>query len=123
LFLGVERGVPRPLDRDALDDRASHVLAFEGDRCVGTGRLVRLTSRTGQIGREAVPADVRRGGVGAALLDALERMAVLQGLRELSVNAQLPAEPFYRKRGYVPEGDPFLEQGVSHVAMRKVLVR
>lgn len=120
----VEQGVPRPLDRDALDDRASHVVAYDAaGRCVGTGRLVRLTSRTGQLGREAVPADRRRTGIGAALLDALERMAALQGLQELSVYAQLPAEPFYRKRGYIPEGEPFLDQGVPHVLMRKVLVR
>lgn len=119
----VEQNVPRPLDRDSFDDRASHVIAVEEGRCVGTGRLVRLTSRTGQIGREAVLSDVRRKGVGASLLDALERMAMLQGLRELVVHAQIPAEPFYRKRGYVPEGEPFLDQGVPHVLMRKVLVR
>ncbi len=120
----VEQGVPRPLDRDALDDRASHVVAYDDSgRCVGTGRLVRLTSRTGQLGREAVPADQRRSGIGAALLDALERMALLQGLRELTVHAQLPAEPFYRKRGYVAEGEPFLDEGVVHVLMRKSLVR
>ncbi|BDG06712.1 GNAT family N-acetyltransferase [Anaeromyxobacter oryzae] len=119
----VEQGVPRPLDRDAFDDRASHVVAYDASgRCIGTGRLVRITRRTGQIGREAVPAEHRRSGIGAALLDALERMAILQGLRELTVHAQLPAEPFYRKRGYVAEGEPFVDQGVAHVLMRKVLV-
>jgi predicted GNAT family N-acyltransferase len=119
----VEQGVPRPLDRDAFDDRASHVIAYDASgRCVGTGRLVRLSRRTGQIGREAVSAEQRRTGIGAALLESLERMAVLQGLSEVTLNAQLPAEPFYRKRGYVTEGEPFLDQGVPHVLMRKVLV-
>jgi predicted GNAT family N-acyltransferase len=119
----VEQGVPRPLDRDAFDDRASHVVAYDASgRCVGTGRLVRLSKRTGQIGREAVLAEQRRTGIGAALLESLERMAVLQGLSEVTLNAQLPAEPFYRKRGYVTEGEPFLDQGVPHVLMRKVLV-
>ncbi|WP_242393415.1 GNAT family N-acetyltransferase [Anaeromyxobacter oryzisoli] len=120
----VEQGVPRPLDRDAFDDRASHVVAWDdAGRCVGTGRLVRLDRRTGVLGREAVPAELRRTGIGAALLDALERMAKLQGLRELTVNAQLPAEPFYRNRGYVREGEPFQDQGVPHVRMKKALAR
>lgn len=118
----LEQGVPRPLDRDPFDDRASHVVVFDRDRCVGTGRLVRLTRRSGQIGREAVLAEYRRAGVGTAVLEALERMAQLQGLRELLVNAQLPAEPFYRHRGYVPEGDVFLDQGVKHILMRKTLL-
>lgn len=117
-----EQNVPRPLDRDGLDERATHAIAYDdAGQCVGTGRVVRGNSRTGHIGRQAVAAAHRRNGVGAAVLDALERMAVLQGLRELTVNAQLPAEHFYRSRGYETLGAPFLDQGIPHVLMRKTL--
>ena len=119
----VEQNVPRPLDRDPFDFAASHVVAFDGGgRCVGTGRVIRMDSRTGVIGRQAVPAELRKHGIGARVLEALERMAELQGLRELSVNAQLPAQKFYERRGYVAQGDVFLDQGVPHVKMRKALV-
>jgi predicted GNAT family N-acyltransferase len=37
------------------------------------------------------------------------------------VHAQIPAEPFFANRGYVKEGDVFLEEGVPHVRMRKQL--
>jgi predicted GNAT family N-acyltransferase len=83
--------------------------------------VVRRDSRTCQIGRMAVPASQRCKGVGAAILDALEHMARLRGLKELTVHAQLPAEAFYAKRGFATEGDPFLDQGVPHVLMRKQL--
>ena len=120
----VEQNVPRPLDRDALDFNADHVVAFDGSgRCVGTGRAVRVDSRTCQIGRMAVAKELRKHGVGAAILDALERMAALRGLREMTVHSQLPAESFYRNRGYVTDGPEFLEEGVPHVLMRKVLAR
>jgi predicted GNAT family N-acyltransferase len=119
----VEQNVPRPLDRDAFDLNADHVVAFDGSgACVGTGRAVRLDSRTCQIGRMATSRSHRKGGVGAAVLEALERMAALRGLREIVVHSQLPAEPFYRKRGYAPEGEQFLEEGVPHVLMRKILI-
>jgi predicted GNAT family N-acyltransferase len=119
----VEQNVPRPLDRDAFDLNADHVVAFDATgACVGTGRAVRLDSRTCQIGRMATSRSHRKGGVGAAVLEALERMAALRGLREIVVHSQLPAEPFYRKRGYAPEGEQFLEEGVPHVLMRKVLI-
>ena len=119
-----EQNVPRPLDRDAHDYNADHVVAFDAKgRCVGTGRLVRVDSRTCQIGRMATAQDARKHGVGAAVLENLERMARLRGLAEIVVHAQLPAEPFYRNRGYVTQGDMFLEEGVPHVLMRKVLVR
>jgi len=120
----VEQNVPRPLDRDAFDFNADHVVAFdESGACVGTGRAVRVDTRTCQIGRMAVSRALRKNGVGAAILDSLERMAALRGLREITVHSQLPAESFYRNRGYLTEGAQFLEEGVPHVLMRKVLVR
>ncbi len=117
-----EQHVPRWLDRDALDFSADHVVAWTGEgRCIGAGRMVRTDSRTCQIGRQVTATDWRRRGVGAALLDALERMAALRGVHEVFVHAQLAAAPFYRARGYAQEGEPFQEHGVAHVRMRKHL--
>ncbi len=118
----VEQNIPRPLDRDPFDDQADHVVAFDGkERCVGTGRVVRADNRTAQIGRMAVAADQRKHGIGGLVLEALERMARLRGISELTVASQLPAEAFYRNRGFVRVGEPFLDQGVPHVVMRKSL--
>jgi predicted GNAT family N-acyltransferase len=119
-----EQHVPRPLDRDANDDNARHALVYdERGRPVGTGRVVRLDSRTAQIGRMAVLPEHRRTGAGAAILSALEHVAALNGLGELFVDSQLPAQPFYAARGYVPDGEPFRDCGVPHVRMRKTLIR
>ncbi len=120
----IEQNIPRPLDRDPFDYSADHVVAFdERGRCVGTGRIVRLDSRTAQVGRMAVAADQRKHGVGALVLEALERMASMRGLTEIIVHSQIAAESFYRNRGYVREGEQFLDQGVPHVLMRKKLAR
>jgi len=117
----VEQNIPRPLDRDPYDYSADHVVAFdEQGRCVGTGRVVRSDARTAQIGRMAVAADQREHGIGGLVLEALERMARMRGISELTVNSQLPAEAFYKNRGFVRLGNPFLDQGVPHVVMRKV---
>jgi predicted GNAT family N-acyltransferase len=117
-----EQNIPRPLDRDAHDSNADHVVAFDAEgRCVGTGRIVRLDTRTAQVGRQATAPAFRGKGVGAAVLADLERMARLRGVRELVVHAQLPAEPFYARRGFAREGEVFQDQGVPHVLMRKRL--
>ena len=118
----IEQKIPRPLDRDPFDLNADHVVAFDdAGRCIGTGRAVRMDSRTCQIGRMAVAPDHRRKGVGALVLEALERMASLRGLRDLFLLCQIPAIPFYERHGYVKDGEQFLEHGVPHVIMRKQL--
>jgi predicted GNAT family N-acyltransferase len=120
----VEQNIPRPLDRDPFDYSADHVVAFDdGGRCVGTGRVVRLDARTCQIGRVAVTPDHRRKGVGNLVVDALERMAALRGLTDVVIHSQMPSEAFFKDRGYLREGEPFLDQGVEHVKMRKKLLR
>jgi predicted GNAT family N-acyltransferase len=119
----VEQNVPRPLDRDALDHQANHVVAFdEAGRCVGTGRFVRRDNRVVQVGRMAVDAAHRRHGVGVLVLQALERMAVLRGIIEVMLHAQLPSVKFFERHGYLQEGEPFKEEGIPHVLMRKVLL-
>jgi len=119
-----EQNIPRPLDRDPFDYSADHVVAFdEKGRCVGTGRVVRMDHRTAQIGRMAVARDERKHGIGAMVLEALERMATMRGISELTVNSQLPAEAFYRNRGFARISEVFLDQGVPHVVMKKSLVR
>lgn len=118
-----EQHIPRPLDRDAFDFSADHVVAFDrGGRCVGTGRVVRTDHRTCHIGRMAVAQEARRTGVGAAMLESLERMARLRGIREVVVASQLGSEPFFLARGYRREGGVFEDQGVPHVHMRKLLL-
>ncbi len=117
-----EQNIPRPLDRDPYDYSADHVVVFDdGGRCVGTGRIVRMDARTAQVGRMAVATDVRRLGVGALVIEALERMAAMRGLSDLVVASQLPAESFYANRGFARQGEPFSDQGVPHVMMKKTL--
>jgi predicted GNAT family N-acyltransferase len=117
----VEQGVPAELERDELDDEAFHLVALVGDRCVATGRLVRLAGGVGRVGRMAIAAGFRRRGVGDLVLAGLEARAKEEGLSELVLHAQLYVERFYLRHGYARVGGVFEEAGVDHVAMRKRL--
>jgi putative N-acetyltransferase (TIGR04045 family) len=118
-----EQNVPRPLDRDTHDHNANHVVAIdEAGRCVGTGRLVRLDARTGQIGRMAVAASHRRQGVGERVIEMLEQLARMRGIGDLVCHVQLPAVRFFEHLGYATEGAELQLEGVPHVLMRKTLL-
>lgn len=117
----VEQRVPVELERDEDDAAAFHAVALLGDRCVGTGRLVRQEGGIGRVGRMAVDGAFRRSGVGELLLAALEARARADGLREIELHAQCYVEAFYSKHGYARSGPVFEEAGIDHVLMRKSL--
>lgn len=126
-----EQAVPVDLERDDLDDVATHAVARDASgRVVGTGRMVvRLEGSTSpagrrkvaRIGRMAVAPEARGTGVGAALLAVLEEAAAGAGCRLIEIHAQVQAAGFYSRAGYQPGGEPFDEAGIRHVAMTKAL--
>jgi predicted GNAT family N-acyltransferase len=110
-----EQRVPRELEFDERDPLCRHVLAFDGDAPVGTGRLD--LGLGGKVGRVAVVATHRRRGVGAAVMERLHAIARDASQPRLWCNAQLTAVPFYERLGYVGSGPTFLEAGIEHVRM------
>src|SRR3546814_13014416 len=71
------------------------------------------------VGRMAVLRDWRGGGVGDALLHALLRQARELGWNDIILNAQVSAQSFYARHGFVPVGERFIEAGIEHQAMRR----
>ena len=108
-----EQKVPPELEWDGLDASAMHAKATSlTGEAIGTARLL----PEGQIGRMAVLQPWRKGGIGSGLLRCLIAHA---GDRErLFLNAQTRAEAFYRRNGFEPEGDVFMEAGIPHIRMR-----
>ncbi|MGY1643782.1 GNAT family N-acetyltransferase [Geodermatophilus sp. SYSU D00703] len=116
-----EQGVPAEVEQDALDATAVHALVRDdGGRVVATGRLLTREGRA-VIGRMAVDASVRGHGYGAAVLAELHRQAVLRGLREVELHAQVTARGFYERAGYTAVGADYEEAGIAHVTMRRDL--
>jgi predicted GNAT family N-acyltransferase len=108
-----EQAVPIELEWDEFDPVSQHVLAWSGERAIGTGRLL----PDGHIGRMAVLGEWRGRGVGSALLTALMEVARTSGLSRVELNAQLHAMPFYERHGFRAEGEEFLDAGILHRRM------
>lgn len=121
VFCG-EQGVRPSAEQDGLDDAARHLVAIDDGDVVGTCRLLERDSRV-IVQRVAVRRDRRRAGIGAALLAEAERHAREGGASELDLHAQTDSERFYADAGYASYGERFLEEGIEHIAMRRVLAR
>jgi len=121
-----EQGVPEELELDQHDSLSVHALArSETGHAIGTGRLLPVEWKerhaVGHIGRMAVIASWRGTGVGGALLERLVAAAAERGDSEVALSAQSHAIGFYRAHGFVAEGGEYLEAGIPHQAMRRVL--
>lgn len=107
---------------DATDAAAVHLVAFVGQRAVGTCRVFYHEDRKSYvIGRVAVDRDMRGKNIGAGLLVAAETLVKRQGGSSICLDAQVRAAQFYEKSGYRKDGEIFLEEGCPHVTMRKML--
>ena len=129
------QGVPREEELDAADDVATHVGGFIDGRCLATGRVYRqrvdgvpaaledlpAVGDVARLGRMAVDASMRRTGLGALVLRALEQAAARSGIASALLHAQTRAQGFYARGEYVPHGPLFDECGIEHVEMVKPL--
>ena len=112
-----EQGVPREIELDEHDPVSIHVVAFEGQTPVATGRLL----PDGHIGRMAVLKAWRSRGIGGAILTELLEAARQRGDKEVELSAQVHAVPFYLANGFAPEGNEYMEAGIRHQAMKRRL--
>jgi predicted GNAT family N-acyltransferase len=115
-----EQHVPEEIELDADDGGALHALALDGDMPVGCGRMVAHDAYV-KIGRMAVLRDRRGEGIGRKILTFLMEQAKRQGFSRAVLHAQLSAEGFYLKNGYIPEGEVFEEAGIAHLRMYREL--
>ncbi|MFB6206117.1 MAG: GNAT family N-acetyltransferase [Haloglomus sp.] len=120
------QGVPPERELDGRDDEATHFLARDGDRVVGTARLREYDGGdepppTAKVERVAVLESRRGEGWGARLMAAVEEHAREQGYERVLLHAQVPVVEFYERLGYETRGEEFEDAGIPHREMTKPL--
>lgn len=143
-----EQQVPLEEEMDAADTAATttHVIVVPADdapghdpgglgrdraqehpRAVATGRLLTDPAHPGvvHIGRVAVLAGWRTGGVGALVMRALEDLAArgdaVDGVVRVELSAQEQAIGFYERLGYTVTGERYLDAGIWHRDAHKTI--
>lgn len=113
-----EQQVPEELEWDGLDEDAFHLIARDdADRPIGSARML----PDGHIGRMAVVKPCRGIGVGTAILRRMLREAGQRGFISVYLDAQVHAIAFYERLGFVAEGETFMDAGIPHRRMSRIL--
>jgi ElaA protein len=114
------------MDADGVDRVASHLLGWQrvdGRRTlVAYARLLppRVKYAEASIGRVVSHPDVRATGIGRALMHEAIRLVEAAGWgTEIRIAAQMYLERFYESYGFRRVTDPYLEDDIWHVDMRR----
>ena len=121
-----EQKVPMELELDEKDhsENTVHIGYFSDDKLIGVARLIDLDKNIIHIGRVAIDKDYRGKGIGRDLIIGCENTAkeILKREVTIELSAQIQAEKFYESLGYNRVNDKiYLDAGIEHVDMRKVI--
>jgi len=119
-----EQGIPEEEEWDEDDAAAVHAVVRNLADCpLATGRLIHVGQPAGhaKIGRMAVLRCARGVGLGDLVLEGLIDQARQLGIQHLALHAQVSAQAFYARHGFLPEGDVFDEVDIPHQRMTLTL--
>lgn len=118
-----EQGVPKEKEMDSFDvlgGPCEHLLVYYKEQPVGAGRI-RIVDGYGKLERICVLAPYRQYGIGKFIVKGLEEIAVEKGVEKTKLHGQTRAEGFYEKLGYRTASEPFMDTGIPHIAMVKMV--
>ncbi|MFJ6211224.1 GNAT family N-acetyltransferase [Lysinibacillus sp. NPDC092081] len=116
-----EQGVPLHLECDAEDASATHFIMYENDDPVGAARLRSIENDAAKIERVCILLDQRGKKLGALIMNEMEKHAISINKKKLKLHAQSYAIPFYEKLGYTVTSPEFMDAGIPHRAMEKMI--
>jgi predicted GNAT family N-acyltransferase len=117
-----EQQVPLEIEIDEYEALCVHfVLYNEENRATATARLLPDKEKEGVVTlqRMAVLNEYRGNGYGRDVMGTIEKFATLNQFSEIILHAQVTANGFYAKMGYIAWGNEFEEAGIKHISMKK----
>ncbi|HLQ72627.1 MAG TPA: GNAT family N-acetyltransferase [Bacillota bacterium] len=115
-----EQRVPLEEEIDEYEDEAIHYVGYVGDEPVAASRL-RFIGHYGKLERICILKEHRGKSYGSLIIQAMEKEVKKRALKEAILNAQVKAISFYEKQGYEVVSGEFLDAGIPHVTMAKLL--
>lgn len=112
-------------DIDGFDPACAHLCAIDDkDAVIGTLRLLPpgLKFPETSLGRLAVAREHRGEGIARALMwEGLAELARRHPGAEVVIGGQRYLEAFYASLGFVRCSEPYLEDGIPHIDMRRAV--
>ncbi len=107
-------------DLDDMDKESLHCFFMDGKRVRAYLRAFKSGEDSVLIGR--VLTLEHKKGMGSHLMEkSMDEVKKYFKVKKICVHAQKQAEKFYEKMGFKTVSDEYLEEGVVHITMEKVV--
>jgi predicted GNAT family N-acyltransferase len=116
-----EQGISEGLVFDDYDSEALHMVVDDGEKVVGTARVLFLAANQANLERMALLKPFRRKGIGRQIISFLDEELRNRQVQLVVLHAQSGVVAFYKSCGFDELGSPFWEAGIKHIKMQKRL--
>jgi predicted GNAT family N-acyltransferase len=114
-----EQGISEDLVFDGRDQEALHIVVKDGERVIGTARVLFLADNQAKLERMAVSKAFRHKGIGRRMISFLNEELGMKQVEQVVLHAQHGVIEFYKSCGFEESGPPFWEAGIKHVKMQR----
>ena len=116
-----EQGISEDLELDEHDSEALHMVVKDGDKVIGTARVLFLATNQAKLERMAILKPFRRRGIGRRIISFLIEELRNRQVEQVVLHAQYLVVAFYESCGFEKSGSPFWEAGIKHIKMQRQL--
>ena len=114
-----EQKISKEIEFDNLDHLCSHFLIFDDKKVIATARVRQKEENILKIERVAVLFEFRRLKVGSTLIKKIiQHFTNLNENISFILHSQVAVADFYESINFISYGHEFLEDGISHIAMK-----
>jgi len=109
-------------DIDGKDKKALHVIGKKDNTIIAYSRIFKPGDyfKEASIGRVVVAENFRHLKYGHQLMVAsIKAVETSFSSKKIKISAQKYLENFYNNLGFITSGEPYLEDGIPHIAMIK----
>lgn len=103
------------------EDKQLHFGVMIEQQLISCAVIKPVDTRIAKLRQMLVIPAFQGAGVGRFLAKQIEHSIMQLGFGEVHANARVSASGFYNKLGYFQQGLPFIEVGIPHIMMVKII--
>ena len=115
-----ELGIPESELFDECDENCDHFLIFDGQNVIGSLRIIIMQQKI-KLERMVILKEFRTKNYGKKAISQIQEYYSALGFSQIFLDSINSVKEFYKKCGFIEEGQIFQRVGIDHIRMSLTL--